>query len=195
MKKLSLLVVLVMLVSSCGHKFSLQKRRYQKGFYFTAHTNKQPTNTQTVSLEKKKPRAQVASGTQTNDNINKVPLNNLQGLHENSVEVIQNDAKVTQFLKRQNSIKLVHPMRASHTNAVNNIRHKQIFLKHLNKKEGGDFLSTLFIGYIVIGLIALFISSVVTIGLAGTLLLLVGFILTILVLYAIGKLFKSMFGA
>ena len=198
MKKLSLLLVLGILFSSCGHKFSLQKRRYQKGFYFTAHTSKQHSEAKQqgkmLSFEKRKSEPQAKSNVPTTDNLREETLNNVLQVNENSNKALQSGVKPVQFLKSKNSNRLYHPMQALNTKAVKQYKHKQNILKQLNKRDGRDFLTTVYIGYIVVALIALFISGVSTLGLAQTLILIALTILGIMILYIIGKIFMSLFG-
>ena len=198
MKKLSLLLVLSILFSSCGHKFSLQKRRYQKGFYFAAQNCKQHSedaqHQKTLRLEKRRTSTQTKVSVPTNDNLSGDTLGNVLQVNKNSNETTSGGLMTEQFQKSENPIKVDHPMQGLKEEAVKQNKHKQNFVRKLNRKDGRDFLATAYVGYIIVVLIALFISSMATIGLVDTLIIIGLSILAILVFYIIGKLFMSLFG-
>lgn len=82
MKKIIALLSITLFITSCSNKFSLQKRKYNKGFYFaTSNSKNNETNTGKIKASKLVTKTHdlgnvVSKSPEITENINEVSTNN-----------------------------------------------------------------------------------------------------------------------
>lgn len=194
MKNLIFLVIAIFVLSACSQRYSLQKRRYQKGFHWASaghinHSKTSPLQTTVVYDHAKTPAVTINT-----------PLAAANAKACVSTEVTANAdcSQVCPLVPHYQKFK--ETVLAGKNTATMFVHKKKavVLRKHahrgISQREGSDFLTTLYIGYVVLGLIFLFIRGVMTLGLLDTLLITLGFIVGVMILYSIGKVFRSMMG-
>lgn len=189
---ISILLASGLLAGSCSTKWSLQKRRYGKGFYIASnHGSSQPTGNSAQKQSTSKAAA-VGDENTTVEVVNAVP--------EKVITPTQKDLA--------SDLRQVYPSRrpVSGTNAQLSEQNQQSTskttkeLKFTQQKKSfkkrdnlGDVLYSAYIGYYVVCLILAIILLYTEVGLAATLLI-IGITLAIfLVCYAIGSFFRGLF--
>ncbi|MEI6021762.1 MAG: hypothetical protein WCR21_11595 [Bacteroidota bacterium] len=103
MKKIISLLVLSAFLFSCGTKFSLQKRRYNKGFYFASNHHKKENNLATDALKKTENKTTNTAEVPVKLIVFKKEAKNIETLEHKSVNVFKK--KIVTFFSKGVALK------------------------------------------------------------------------------------------
>lgn len=181
----SLLIIAgIFLLSSCASNFSLQKRRYTKGYYFSAQT-KSKTNESLAVVKKSKIQAKTTNLTKASvePKLHASPLNNQD---RSALNVLQTDYKEHGYLEKSktnkqfNASAVLKPLKD-----LNTVTTKQI--KRVHKKDPmqgflvglGSTLGLLLLYYLVILLLSTFSASVIITLFLTIVLIIIGIVVAV----------------
>lgn len=144
------LVLLLVFVTSCGSKFSLQKRRYTKGFYFTSVKNKEAKKSEKIvnycsdnknkTADTVKEEAVIAVNAVKEINNEGIKAENKVIAESKSIEEPQISIDGREFEKNETVKQITGAEKASN--------------KKTNKRGGLlDIIGNIYIGYLIIVLL------------------------------------------
>lgn len=195
MKKFVLLPVLICIIFSCTNKMSLQKRRYRKGFYVATHHNINDKSDKRLGHytgdENKSTEAKPVLSVLVKETSEKAGSNmpELKSENDNLTDKVAAEKKHKQT--KYTSFKKMQVLNAGEKQIKKDLFSSKRMKKKISKRSAGEVISTIFIGYLVIVFVELFIAGIATVGLVQTLLITALIILVLFILYAIGKLVRS----
>lgn len=187
------LLAITILLSSCSNKFSLQKRKYNKGFYFASvGTKKSQIKTQTTHSE---PLVNNHS-TIEEKSIDTLKPENILVFDEEKSELTK-PQKITFLNKIESPFNKIADVSISKLNFENSFSQNSNNRKHQNKKGLLDILYKAYIGYIavlvIVALIYLLVIVSTTYSIQQIIVGVAVAIAAILILSLIGSLFTGGF--
>ena len=193
MKRIALFLVMLIMFSACSQKFTFQKRRYQKGFYLASQKNVK-NKAQIMVLNQNHVAEAITENNLpvSTEKINPPKPETTLMVEETNKDIAANETNQIKkefvlpkiFIKNKNTD--ISPNKITYTQQGNKV--------NIGLRGGGEVVATILIGYFAVALIGYFIMGILTIGFGPTIMYTLGVILAFIILYAVGKFFKSIFG-
>lgn len=189
---ISVLLACGLLAGSCSTKYSLQKRRYGKGFYLASnHGSSQSSKNHSTNQSINKPK-HLDEAPVPVEVVSSVPD---QASSPGQAEQAANQGKagLSQVPVATKNVPLSEEKQHTTSKTTQELKFTEQKKSFKKRDNLGDVLYSAYVGYYVICLILAIILLYTEVGLAATLLIIGISVAIFLVCYAIGSFFRSLF--